>query len=416
MSTVSYPDIIGEYIANPERLETGGVQYVGYFEPTQIAPQQVANLFLFMQNTLDVPVAVVVQVTLPLVGGGLFKSGKPILSVAKPAFNLQLTEVEAGLLTLPVTTTEDAQPGEFEVAVELQVTPKSKGNRVRAAESQSKLDNKSLIDNIVGLNLASTLGATFSEKPVKKATFPLQIAGKPQPAERAPKLAHTYQAVWTRDQIDLFHRAIHEINLRQVKLKNELTAEALYARLYSESVSRFADVGLPLRIGEAIILAKILTFTCQYFLSNPARYNGLLVPIWERALDANADTTDALEVISSVGYYHLLRLSIAVGFGLIARAAGRQLWALEERQAVNDYIADNIETGQTLEEEFLYLPLLIAGTYISNKLTFAGEDLRNSLALIRKAYEARADLFLDDDMAQASQVYHHIFKKALETL
>jgi hypothetical protein len=409
---VSYPDIIGEYIITPERFETEGVQYVGYFEPAKIVPRQVNNLYLFMQNTLDVPIVVNFQATMPRVGSGLFTSGKPVLRVDKPVLQLQLTEAEAGLLTLPVTTTEDVQTGEYMLTLELKVTAKGRGKRVRPAQGRSKL-GKSPIDNTVGLNLASTLGVTFVEKPVKKATFPLAIAGQPQPSERAPKLQHNYQTIWTKDEIDLFNQAIHEINLRQVKLNNELTVEALYATLYGESTSRFADAGLPLRIGEAVILAKILTYSCQFFLNNPDRRNGLLVPIWERALDANADTTDALQVMRTVGYYHLLKLSLAMSFGLVARTVGRQLWSLEERQAVTTHIADSIETGQTLDVEFLYLPLLMAGTLISNKFTLEGEDPGHSLALMKKAHEARPGLFVEDDMAQASKVYSHILKKAM---
>lgn len=409
---VSYPDIIGEYILTPERFETDGVQYVGYFEPAKIAPQQVANLYLFMQNTLDVPIGVNFQATMPRVGSGLFSSGKPVLRVDKPALQLQLTEAEAGLLVLPVTTTEDVQTGEYILTLELKVAAKGRGKRVRPAQGRSKL-GKSPIDNTIGLNLATTLGVTFVEKPVKKATFPLEIAGQPQPSERAPRLHHKYETIWTKDEIDLFNQAIHEINLRQVKLNNELTAEALYATLYGESTSRFADAGLPLRIGEAITLAKILTYSGQFFLNNPDRRNGLLVPIWERALDANADTTDALQVIRTVGYYHLLKLSLAMSFGLVARTVGRQLWSLEERQVVTTHIADSIETGQTLDVDFLYLPLLMAGTLIANKFTLEGEDPGHSLALMKKAYEARPDLFVEDDMAQASKVYSHILKKTM---
>ena len=409
---VSFPDIIGEYFISPERFETDGVQYAGYFEPTKIAPQQVANLYLFLQNTLDVPIEVNFQATMPRVGSGLFSSGKPVLRVDKPVVQLQLTEAEAGLLTLPVTTTEEAQSGEYMLTLELKVAAKGRGKRVRPSQGQSRL-GKSPIDNTVGLNLAGSLGVTFVEKSVKKATFPLEIAGQPQPSERAPKLQHNYETIWTKDQVDIFNQAIHELNLRQVKLHNELTAEALYATLYGESTARFADAGLPLRIGEAIILAKILTYSAQFFLSNPDRRNGLLVPMWERALDANADTTDALQVIRTVGYYHLLKLSLAMSFGLVARTVGRQLWSLDERQAVTTHIADSIETGQTLDVDFLYLPLLMAGTLITNKFTLEGEDPGHSLALMKKAYEARPNLFVEDDMAQASKVYSHILKKTM---
>ncbi|MBI1880492.1 MAG: hypothetical protein HYR94_20125 [Chloroflexi bacterium] len=408
---VFYPDIIGEYIDNPERFETGGMQYTGYFEPSKIAPEQVANLFLFLQNTLNVPLIVNFRAGIPQTTG-LFSGGKPMLKVIEPIFQLKLASAEAGLLTLPVTTTQHVKEGEQTLILELKVNSEGRGQTIRPAQSRSKL-SQGLIDSPVGLNLVSTLGSVYNAKSVKKATFSVKVRGEPDPPERAPRLKHTYQTIWVEDNAQFFNQAIQEINLRQVKLQNELILEGLYTTLYAESVSRFADSGLPLRIGEAITLAKILTYSCQYFLSNPDRYNGLLVPMWERAFEEGLDTTNALDVIRSAGYTHLLKLALAISFGLIAEAVGRQFWPLQERQAVISFVAANIESGQELDPEFLYLPLLMAGTHIAHKIRLEGEDVQHSLALMKKARAARKGLFLDEDMAQASQIFNQIMKKAL---
>jgi hypothetical protein len=121
-----------------------------------------------------------------------------------------------------------------------------------------------------------------------------------------------------------------------------------------------------------------------------------------------------VDVIRTVGYHHLLKLSVALSFGLIARTFGRQFWSLEERQAVVNHIADTIDMGEPLDIEFLYLPLLMAGTQISNKLRLPEEDPGHTLALINKARQARANLFADEDMAQANKIYNQILKKALQ--
>jgi hypothetical protein len=408
---VSYPDIIGEYIDNPERFETGGVQYAGYFEPSKIAPEQVTNLFLFLQNTLNVPLTVTIKTELPQTGG-LFGGGKPMLKVLEPILQLKLASAEVGILTLPVTTTEQVKEGEQKFSMELKVNSEGRGQTIRPAQSKNNF-SRDLIDNPVGLNLIGTLGATYTVKSVKKATFPLKIEGEAAPPERAPRLKHAYQTLWVAENAEFFNQAIQEINLRQVKFKNELTLEAIYTTLYAESNARFADAGLPLRIGEAITLAKILTYTCQYFLSHPERYNGLLVPMWERALAEGVDTTHALDVIRSSGYIHLLKLALAISFGLLAQAVGRQLWPLRERQAVIEFVTTNIEAGQPIDPEFLYLPLLMAGVHIAPKIRLEGEDVQHSLMLIKQARQARRDLFLDEDMAQANQLFNQILQKAL---
>jgi hypothetical protein len=409
---VFLPDVIGEYVDGPVRFETGGVQYGGYFDPPQIAPEEITHLFLFFQNTFNAPVAINLKVNMPTTGG-LFRGGQPILKVEEPIIQIKLASAEAGLLTLPVTTGEEIKPGEYSLGLNVKVASQGRADRIRPTKSKSIL-GKGFIDSPVGLNLVSTMGATFTEKSVKKVAFSLNVSGKPSPPERAPQLQHKFQSIWIESYMELFNKAIQEINSREVKFKKELTVEALYAMLYAESTTRFADAGVPLRIGEAIILAKILTYSCQYFLSNPNRRNGLLVPIWERALEAEADTTDVIEVIRTVGYYHVLKLAGAISFGVVAKGVGRHNWPLIERQAVVSHIADSIEVNQEMDVDFLYLPLLMAGVQISNKLKLNGENPSQTLDLIKRAYEARLDLFSDAEMDRANKIFNQILKKALQ--
>ena len=409
----TFPDIMGEYISEPERFETGGIQYGGHFDPAMIASGQVTHLYLFLQNTLDVAVTINVQVEIPKTSG-LFRGGKPILQVGDVVMRLSLKAAEAGVLTLPVSTTEHAKEGAYPLTFELKVKPSEKGNRVRPAKSTSKLDGK-LIDDPIGLNLISTLGATYQEKSVKKAPFVLKITGDAKAAEQVSLSKHNYQTIWTEEQLPLFQQARHALSLRQDKLPNELTAESLYIALYSEGTSKFADAGLPLRIGEAISLAKILTYTCQFFLTSRARRSGLLVPIWERALDANFDTANALQVIRIVGFNHILKLAIAISFGMVGQVMGKQPWSSEERQAVLHHITDNIEVGENTDEDFLYLPLMMGGALVANRLTLDGEDVKHSLALQKKAFEARDDLFSAEEMAQAGKIYQRILNRAIKS-
>ncbi len=406
----SLPDIIGEYMVAPERLATDGLQYAGYFEPNRIAHGEVANLFVFLQNTVDVPLTINVEVELPR-SGTFFGGGNAALEVAKSSFELNLARAEAGLLTLPVMATEHAKAKEYSLTLEIKTKVTGKNERLRPAEYRSSFDT-SLIDNSVGLNLVGALGTTYIEKPVKKAEFLLNVVDEEKESE-GTALQHSYQTLFSEKEAEISRRAIHEINLRRVQLDSAITVESLYANLFSENTVRFADVGLPLRIGEAIILTKAMTYSANYFLQNPNRYNGFFLPIWERSFEMEYSTTDVMDVVCKMGYYHLLKLSLAIGFGLVAQAAEKQYWPIEERQAVINFVADNVETGETLELDFLYLPLLMAGTFISNKLVLDGEDARHSLALMKMARDSRKELFTDTEMGQANKLYEAILKKAL---
>lgn len=406
----TFPDIIGEYMDAKERYAASGLQYAGYFDPPTISPGQVTNFFLFLQNMVNVPIEANLKIIPPQTGGFL-RSKNPMLETGADEINIKLGAAEVGLLSMPVTTTEHVESGRQELGIEAKVASQGKGERVRPEKSQSLMEFK-LIDSPVGLGLVGAVGATYAEKNAKKSTFALNISEKPGPVVESPNLEHHFEIVWKRQHTKFFTKAVQEIHTREIKIKKELTQDAIYANLYSESTHRFADAGLPLRIGEAIILAKILTFSCQYFLQDPHRMNGLLVPIWEDALEIEEDTTDSLRVIRTLGYYHLLKLSIATGFGIIRQTFGREFWSQTERMVVTDHIAHHIDSGQPLEVDFLYLPLLMAGTQICDKIKLQGENIDQSIALIKKARQARTELFADSEMAQPNKIFNRILKKA----
>jgi hypothetical protein len=410
---IAYPDIIGDFLTTTERFGASGIQYAAYFEPARISPGEMANLYLFLQSTVNVPVKVQFQVT-PPTSGGFFRAKKSLLELMHTTIALELGPAEAGLLTVPVTTTEHTRNGQLALTIVPKTATQGRGKRIRPQQSKTKLD-QNLIDSPVGLDLVSSLGATYTEKSVKKAEFPLTVDGTPKVLARAPKLNYRYDKIWDETNLEHFNSAIQELNARQVKIRNEFEVEKLYVNLYAESVARFADCGLPLRIGEAITMAKILTYSSQYFLSSPKRANGLLVPIWERAYREGADTTDSLSVLRTVGFNHTVRLAIAVSFGLISKGVGKQYWSLEERQAVANHIADTVDSGQPMDLDFLYLPLLIAGTRIADKVRMRDEDPKHSLALMHAARTKRNMLFADDDMAKADKIYNRILKKAFAT-
>jgi hypothetical protein len=170
-----------------------------------------------------------------------------------------------------------------------------------------------------------------------------------------------------------------------------------------------------LRIGEAVALGKILTYTVHHFLANSDMQDGLLVPMWELANEFELPTSDPLWVVRHVGFQHLLRLSVALSFGLVRQALGRHPWSVEERRAVTSLIAETVEATQPLQVEFLYIPLLMAAAYISRQITLDGEDSEHSLRLLQKAKAARADVFADPDLEEANLIFDRLMGAALKT-
>lgn len=406
---IDYPDIISEYLVATERYESDGVQIVPYLEPAEAAIGEVTNLVLLLQSAVDVPVELILQPELPQTSR--FR-GTPILAIAEPEFRAALEPAQVGILYVPVMTTPQAREGQHEIRLNVSVKAEGRATRIRPAETKGRF-RSTLIDDVVGLDLARVLGVQFKVKPSRKLSLPFRIRGRVESNEEAPNLATRFQSLWTLEDARRQGAALREVSQRRAIIVDQLHTEALFVGLFVEGQRRFAEAGLPLRVGEAVGLGKILTYTVRYFMADGNLQDGLLVPIWELANRYDLPTGDPLWMLRNVGFGHLIRLSVALSFGLIAQALGRQPWTVEERRAVNSLIAETIDQARTPPPEFLYIPLLMAATYISRQITLDGEDVGHSLGLLQKAKAARVVTFNDPDLAEVNLIFDRLMQAAL---
>jgi len=182
--------------------------------------------------------------------------------------------------------------------------------------------------------------------------------------------------------------------------------------LLEESKSIWAESGVQLRIGEAIFLARILAYTVQYFLENETRLEALMLPIYELALRNGLPTSDALWLLTQLGYVRLLRLAIALSFGLLYNHLGKEPWSQEEQVAVAEFVAESMDKGSELPVEFLYLPLMLGGLLIGSELVMPKENLAQSLRLLARAKQEREAAF-DAELEDLSRIFDSLLARAL---
>ena len=410
---IDYPDIISEYVDASERYETDGVQIFPYLEPTEIPVGGITNLVLFLQSAVDVPVELTLKPDLPQTGR--FR-GSPMLAVAEPELSVALEPAQVGILFVPMTTTPQAKEGQHQMHLNVSVSAEAQEppTRIRPPETAGRFRSE-LIDDVVGLDLARILGVGYKAAPTDKISLPLTVRGKVEATEQGSNLETRFQAVWSREDVNRQAETLQEVSQRRANIADELQIEPLFVGLLVEGQKRFADAGLPLRVGEAVALGKILTYTVQHFLANSDMQDGLLAPMWELANEYDLPTGDPLWVMRNVGFHHLLRLSVALSFGIVRQALGNHPWNVEERRAVISLVADSVEARQTLQSEFLYIPLLMAAVPISRQVVMDGEDSEHSLRLLKKAKAARADVFADPDLAEANLIFDRLMNAALPT-
>ncbi len=407
---IDYPDVISDYLVATERYESDGVQIVPYLEPAEVAIGEVVNLVLLLQSALDVPVEFRVKPELPQTSR--FR-GVPMLAVDKPELSVALEPAQVGTLFMPVATTPQTKEGRHEIRLNVAAKPEKQATRVRPIETPGRF-RSNLIDDVVSLDLGRVLGVPFKVKSTHKISLPITVRGRVESVGETSNLATRFESLWVQEDGRRQSEALQEVSQRRAIIVDQLQSEPVFVGLFVEGQKRFADADLPLRIGEAVALGKILTYTVRYFLANGDLQDGLLVPIWELANRYDLPTGDPLWVLRNVGFQHLVRLSTALSFGLITQALGRQPWTLEERRAVISLIADTVEGAQLLPPEFLYIPLLMAATYISRQITLDGEDAEHSLRLLQKAKAARADVFADPELAEANLIFDRLMNAALQ--
>jgi hypothetical protein len=406
---VEYPDIISEYVVVNERYECDGIQLVPSLEPAHIAVGGSSILILLLQNALDVPAEITIVPEMP---ASSRPKGAPILEIGQPTMNARLEPAQVGSLFVPVQATAQAPEGQYEVRLNLAAKTTGTGNRIRPVQTAGRFRSH-LIDDVVGLELGRVLGVAYSVIPTRKISLPITVQGRADPTAEKPAMVAKFESLWKVEQAARQARAQQAVEDQRSVILTQLSAEPLYAALFAEGLKRFAQAGVQLRVGEAIALGKILTHTALHFLGSRNLQDGLLVPIWESAAELNLPINDALLVVRRAGFSHLLRLSVALSFGLAAQAIQRQPWELEERRGLIQLIPDTVEAGETLPVEFLYIPLLIGAATVARQVVLNGEDVAHSLGLLRKAKAARADVFNDPDLAQASRVFDQVLQAAL---
>jgi hypothetical protein len=184
-------------------------------------------------------------------------------------------------------------------------------------------------------------------------------------------------------------KARTHINDQRLQLLPRLSRQALYRAFLDESQARYQDVALPLQIGEAIFLAKILTYTVEYFLKQPNGQDGILVPAYVLAYRHDLPTDDPVFLIVRADYARITRLAISLSFGMLRQQVELEPWTMEEQLALAELVANRVERGGALPAEFLYLPLVLGGLMVASEMQMPGENVAQSLELLVTARERR---------------------------
>ena len=396
-----YPDILGDLADARQRFEVNGVHYALALQPITITPGQTASLHIWLQNCWDVPVEVAITLQLPA-------HPPSALSIIQARTDVPLEAAEVGEVTIPVASGVQGVPGEYPIAVAIGVTYKQRGLYVRSQRNSGQLGDTPLAFT-TGMSLAAVLGIGFVARTCPQQQLRLHVIGSPQ-AGPAPDLTPTYVSHWTVADLPIQGKAQQYVNDQRLYLLPKLIRQPIYLAFVEESRARFRDAALPLQIGEAIFLTKILTYAVEHFLSRSHHQDAVLVPAYCLAFRHNLPVSDPIALITGADYGRIIRLAESISFGLLRQRLGRALWTLEEQLAVTDLVSSRVEHGGSLPAEFLYLPLLLGGLLVASDVQMPGENLPQSLSLLAKSYSQRTAELADNPELMA--VFEQLLRAA----
>jgi len=404
-----YPDIMNDVLDARRRYESGVVQYLAALPEGSVPAGDVARIPLVLQNVMEVPIKVAVHIVLPDLDRKLKRLPQPLFQVFRPDVQFELAQGEVAELVIPVGVQPHVPPGEYEFVFQVQSEAAQEGLRARPEHGENRVGDLK-IRYPQGMHITQIAPWGFEVQKTPKQTLALTVGPAGKPPEGAD-LKPAFTLIWTPADWDLISEARQEVNERRIHIAPEVTAEALYLPFMQESQTYFGDSGVQLHIGEAIFLAKILTYTVTYLMANADWQDCLLVPIYAFALAQDNSTDDVFWLLTQLGYTHVVELAIAISFALVEDALGRELWSGAEQRPVREYITECLGNGATLPAEFLYLPLILGGIVISDQLMLEDEDLEESLRLLGKSKAEREDLFADPDLAMLNDAFDRLLAK-----
>lgn len=409
---VEYPDIMNDMTDARQRYESGAVQYLAEISPAQTPAGSAAFLSLAVQSVMDVPVQVAIRLGLPELDRKLKRLPQPFFNLFQSEISLTLESAEVIQLTIPVYVQKHVPPGAYPLTVAVRSAPTEHGGRVRGQKGVDRLGNIK-IRHPQGLGIVQITSCGFQVREAGSQSVPINVTQAVETPEPMPELKPVLASLWTVQDWDLIPPAQRELNDRRVYIMPELTAPNLYLPLMQQSEAAFSASGVRLHVGEAIMIAKMLTHTVLYMSSTAAWMDCLMVPLYAFAQAGGEPSDDVIGLLTRLGYSHVLELSIALAFSLTEEALQRQVWSPVEQRAVRRFIVECLEAGESLPEEFVYLPLVLGGLTIADQVVFEGEAVGQSLALAAKARAAKADLFADPDLQPIAQVFDRLL--ALKT-
>lgn len=403
-----YPNVLGSITEH--RLLTEELQFaVGLFPKSAFINQPV-EVVIVLQSMIDQNMQLKVGLQLPTKD----KKGHPIaIDTPKETMSLGLGPGEVGVLRLPVVAQPPTPPGQYPIRVAIRYRA-PEGNRIRPPDGGPP---PSVLE-ISPFRLQVLRDVDFESRmwndSIDIITVVLDVASRTMP-QIPSGLKPRYETLWTAHYMER-ERELVTAHLEEARLlATRLVHGSSYPDLYKAVVERFEARGLPLHPGEAIAIAKMMTYTVDEAptLETSIKLEGTR---WFRAMaqvlahDEQMFEMKRGELLAHYCFDAILFDSIGIAFNLVQPKVKENLGDLNERIAYANRLLMWIAGQGHPDLNYVYLPLVLGGITVNRIVTHTREAYPWRLVEeLWEAYRGRMRLEISD----ATVVVFHMVEQLL---
>lgn len=384
---LDYPDVLGMITGGP-RFSAEVVQCAFGIHPRTFATGQVIEALLLLQNTCDKPVQVSVMPHLPKKD---IDGNRLSMITVKDTIQITLPPAETGLVHIPVSALPPTPPSQGnKLGVRLEVRPPKNFQLIRSAAGGRPASILNM--SPFRLNILREIGFSVAFEDDHLITgFDILpgIINAPQPA-----MTFRYETLWSAKELPQERARYEEMSRRAQAFAQTLDHARLLVPLIRATEKRYDEAGLPLHPAEARFVGKLLAYTMEDGLNTEDGF-GLDHSAWFFRLTSVIDDKVILnnvETLVEVLYIGALRDAVRLGLKMIERATGDNLGKPDEHVVYADEVVLSLRGDVRIDLSHAYLPLVLAGVMVNDKIRDGRENLWTSLSQLREAWRGRVRL------------------------
>ena len=412
-SQSNYPDILGA-ITGGERYNVNVAQVALAVRPRVVRAGRPFEAILLIQNASDVDVDVTATLQIPDQDARkqknrfLAKSNRLVVGL-RPA--------EVGYVVLPLSSLADtAVSDQYKIGMGVDVKPLAKPNRIRVSDGGGEIVTEYMSEQTLA-QIEELKRLTFSTNrrgiigSMIEAPFNVLSAQVGQLVDLKPGWVSLWKMSDYRDDRLLLERYG---SLLSEKVLPVLKRDRLYAPLFQATRQRLSAAGYDIQPIEAHFIAKLLVTVLEAASPQEESFDPLnderlnvesvlkkgtdnpaALPSWCRGLlkiiDKDPSAADnPAQALADDLYDELLRDSMRYSFNVLAQTTGEELGSEDDMHEYGErVIADLTKPGKPLSFADVYLPLLLGGVVMYNRVILTDEKVGESLTEIAKQLHAR---------------------------